>query len=402
MAAVIGNLGPFDEKSEKFSDYADRFEAYLAANDIDDDRKVNVFLAVIGPDAYKLLKNLCDPHNPNTRTFTALSQLLQGHYEPAPIVIAERHKFWTATQGESESVSEFVARLKKLASTCSFGEFLLQALRDRLVSGLHPKMSRTQRHLLSIRDLTYAVARDKCIADEMAGKANLEHMGESARSEVNKVQDGSFLNKKNITAGHNQEQSGGNTDKCKSCGSVQHRSESCRYRNATCHHCQRKGHIRPVCKARWSQVQPKGRSSGQKSAKLNSCVSNSDDESVGSDNHVSDTPVNADEVSAFGLYKTETEHLSTEFVNSVKPCVVDVQLGKAQVNCEMEVDTGVSCSTVSKCVYSHQTALQRCGSQHISQNLSPATLMTCPIFSLPIMSKVVERATPLQFCRLFG
>ena len=351
MAAVIGNLGPFDEKSEKFSDYADRFEAYLAANDIDDDRKVNVFLAVIGPDAYKLLKNLCDPHNPNTRTFTALSQLLQGHYEPAPIVIAERHKFWTATQGESESVSEFVARLKKLASTCSFGEFLLQALRDRLVSGLHPKMSRTQRHLLSIRDLTYAVARDKCIADEMAGKANLEHMGESARSEVHKVQDGSFLNKKNITTGHNQEQSGGNTDKCKSCGSVQHRSESCRYRNATCHHCQRKGHIRPVCKARWSQVQPKGRSSAQKSAKLNSCVSNSDDESVGSDNHVSDTPVNADEVSAFGLYKTETEHLSTEFVNSVKPCVVDVQLGKAQVNCKMEVDTGASRSTVSKRVY---------------------------------------------------
>ena len=30
IAAIIGNLGPFDEKSEKFSDYADRFEAYVA------------------------------------------------------------------------------------------------------------------------------------------------------------------------------------------------------------------------------------------------------------------------------------------------------------------------------------------------------------------------------------
>ena len=37
MAALIGNIGPFDEKSEKFSDYADRFEAYVAANDIDND-----------------------------------------------------------------------------------------------------------------------------------------------------------------------------------------------------------------------------------------------------------------------------------------------------------------------------------------------------------------------------
>ena len=54
---------------------------------------MNVFLAVIGPDAYKLLKNLCGPENPNTKTFTRLTQLLQRHYEPAPIVIAERHKF---------------------------------------------------------------------------------------------------------------------------------------------------------------------------------------------------------------------------------------------------------------------------------------------------------------------
>ena len=91
----------------------------MAANDIDNEKKVNVFLAVIGPDAYKLLKNLCDSENPNTKTFTRLSQLLQEHFEPTPIVIAERQRFWTASQEEGESVSEFMARLKKLASTCS-------------------------------------------------------------------------------------------------------------------------------------------------------------------------------------------------------------------------------------------------------------------------------------------
>ena len=49
MAALIGNIGPFDEKSEKFSDYADRFKTYVAAIDIDNDKKVNVFPAVIRP-----------------------------------------------------------------------------------------------------------------------------------------------------------------------------------------------------------------------------------------------------------------------------------------------------------------------------------------------------------------
>ena len=112
MAAPLGNLGPFDEKSEKFSDYAERFEAYVVVNDVDDDKKVNVFPTVIGPDAYKLLKNLWDPDNLNTKTFTRLMQLLTEHYEPAPIVIAERHKFWTVSQGENESVSEFIVRLQ--------------------------------------------------------------------------------------------------------------------------------------------------------------------------------------------------------------------------------------------------------------------------------------------------
>ena len=78
MAAIVGNLGPFDEKSEKFNDYADRFEAYVAADDIEDDKQVNVFLAVIGPDAYKLLKNLCDPDNPITKTFTRLTHAFAG------------------------------------------------------------------------------------------------------------------------------------------------------------------------------------------------------------------------------------------------------------------------------------------------------------------------------------
>ena len=38
-----------------------------------------------------------DNGNPNTKTFTRLTQLLTEHYESVPIVIAERHKFWTTS-----------------------------------------------------------------------------------------------------------------------------------------------------------------------------------------------------------------------------------------------------------------------------------------------------------------
>ena len=55
---------------------------------------------------------------------------------------------------------------------------------------------------------------------------------------------------------------------------------------------------------------------------------------------------------AFGLDRTRTdEQLSAGSVNRVKQYVVNVQLGRAQINCKMEVDTGASRSTVSKHVY---------------------------------------------------
>ena len=64
----------------------------MVANEIAEDRQVHVFLAVVGPQAYKLLKNLCDPDNPNGKSYEDLKQILQTHYEPAPIVIAKTHK----------------------------------------------------------------------------------------------------------------------------------------------------------------------------------------------------------------------------------------------------------------------------------------------------------------------
>ena len=34
MVAIIGNIGPFEEKFEKFTDYLHRCEAFVAANDM--------------------------------------------------------------------------------------------------------------------------------------------------------------------------------------------------------------------------------------------------------------------------------------------------------------------------------------------------------------------------------
>ena len=56
--AIYGNVGHFQEEIECFTDYANRFDAFLLANEIQDARKSSLLLASIGPEPYKLLKNL--------------------------------------------------------------------------------------------------------------------------------------------------------------------------------------------------------------------------------------------------------------------------------------------------------------------------------------------------------
>ena len=43
-----------------------------------------------------------------------------------------------------------------------------------------------------------------------------------------------------------------------------------------------------------------------------------------------------------------TEHFPITSGTGAKPCIVNVELGKAQVNCKMKLDTAASRSTVSR------------------------------------------------------
>ena len=109
---TYGSIGEFTE-GEAFEDYI-RLDACMEANNVAQEQKVNVFISSIGPKAFKLLKNLCTPEHPKNKEYVDLCRILKGHYSPAPITIAERFKFWTASQGNDEKVADFIVRLKTL------------------------------------------------------------------------------------------------------------------------------------------------------------------------------------------------------------------------------------------------------------------------------------------------
>ena len=144
----------------------ERFERWLSANDIDAGKNADVFVSVLGPTEYGLLKNLVAPKKVSEETYDSLTKAMSLHFKPKPILIAERFRFYKRQQKQDESVSEYILALKKLASTCDFGQFLNDALRDKFVCGLLGE--RYHKRLLSEKELTFQKACEITLALELA------------------------------------------------------------------------------------------------------------------------------------------------------------------------------------------------------------------------------------------
>ena len=59
---------------------------WLDANEIVDDKKTCTFLALVGPSAYQILKNLCSPALPKTKSYAELKKTLTDHSKPKPFI----------------------------------------------------------------------------------------------------------------------------------------------------------------------------------------------------------------------------------------------------------------------------------------------------------------------------
>ena len=111
----IGKIGEFDHEKEDWTAYQERMELFFQANAVADGRKVAVFLMLIGPKTYGLLRNLVAPEKPAEKTLEIVKRELSVYYAPKPLAIAERFKFLGRRQQANETVLEFMAQLRKMA-----------------------------------------------------------------------------------------------------------------------------------------------------------------------------------------------------------------------------------------------------------------------------------------------
>ena len=97
-----------------------------------------------------------------------MATILKSHFEPKPLLIAERFHFHRRDQAAGETIAEYVAELRRLSTHCDFGDTLNDALRDRLVCGL--RYESVQKRLLSEPDLTFKRALEIAQSLEAADK----------------------------------------------------------------------------------------------------------------------------------------------------------------------------------------------------------------------------------------
>ena len=174
--ASVGRIEPYDGNCD-LEAYLERLELYFIANNVGaisgddseaarrlaDRKKVATLLTLVGSETYLLLKSLLSPQLPSEFTFDEITAKLINHLKPRRLTVAERFKCHHRNQHDGEDVAKFAAELRRLASSCNFGDFLTEALRDEFVCGI--RNGNTQRKLLG-EDRSFEQALQIALADE--------------------------------------------------------------------------------------------------------------------------------------------------------------------------------------------------------------------------------------------
>ncbi|XP_076049435.1 uncharacterized protein LOC143030158 [Oratosquilla oratoria] len=337
MASRVGSIEPYNESEEDFDSYVSRIKMYFVANDVGDAKKVAAFFTLAGPKIFGLARDLLSPAKPEESALDKVLDTLRAHFKPTPVLIYECYKFYSRAQKSNESVKDFVAALKALAHTCEFGTMLSQMLRDRFVMGL--ASDKIQQVLLTESELTFekaismATARETALKDVQAMAGGSVHYVPSKQpvtkktstsnpnsSTVSKSYPYSKTKSTNVSSARNMS----NVPKtpCSGCGKL-HWKRDCPFKNASCHLCKQKGHLKKMCYTSKSKTTP-----SKGNVNFTDC---------------NELPTESSVDSSYEYVYVISENVSDE------PIMVDVTLDSVRV--PMEMDTGATCSLMPRCQY---------------------------------------------------
>lgn len=184
----IGEYVPGTQSSWKC--YVEQLECYFVANAVvTDTQKRAILLSVCGSQVYQRIRSLVAPISPKDVEYDDIIKAATIYFEPASTVILERFHFFKREQKSDETVSTYIAELKRFAEPCLFKSQITidELMRDRFVCGIADQRIRTR--LFTEDDkLTFAKAQQIALATETALKSSLEVRAElSGNKSIHKI-----------------------------------------------------------------------------------------------------------------------------------------------------------------------------------------------------------------------
>ncbi|XP_023311910.1 uncharacterized protein K02A2.6-like isoform X3 [Anoplophora glabripennis] len=269
--ALIGQVTEFNLSSDDWTIYSERLTQYFCANKILEEKiKVATLLSVIGTSTYKLVRDLCYPAQPAEKTYQQLTDILKDQLGPRKSIWRERIRFFQLQQVESESVSEFCARIRGQAANCQFDAELEGHLKNKFVTGLVSKaiqdrlceepVSKTIKDLVQIALQKEAVVEDsaqvhvlknskfprwKTGCRKESSSAGRSTEGGGARpTQTSTTSQRTRWRSRVQNNDKRQDEPSGNL--CKRCNK-KHEGQ-CKYLNYYCNKCGKKGHLKAACR----------------------------------------------------------------------------------------------------------------------------------------------------------
>lgn len=213
----------FDSRTAKWNVYAEQLEIYFASIGCTDDKlKATMLLNCLSIDVYEVVRSMCDPDLPTTKSYEDLCKILHSYFVPHVVALERRRQFYALNRQDGDLAVIWLERIRRAAVDCKFGAKLNGIVMDKFITQLRGK------------------AFDR-LADEDIEKLTLERAVELAvKHEKSKETSDSvqFVAKKKNAS----------DEKCKHCGRRNHTAENCKFRKSTCHKCGATGHISTVCK----------------------------------------------------------------------------------------------------------------------------------------------------------
>ena len=246
----------FDSTAELWKDYLLRFETFVNANSVPDEKKALVFLTNQTSGTYKLITNYALqqdlPTTANAMKFSDITDFMSSHYDPTQFTVRERYKFWsTIKKKPGETPTELAGRVRQMATTCDFPAIknpLDEAMRTCFICAINNEAILKSVFREKEEKLTFAKAVE--IATEV------EETAKTAKAQVySKPDEVQMIHTNPQRNNHHHHQksppstrpSASTTARCYRCGKNGHAMKDCRLSNAVCNFCGKKGHIEAAC-----------------------------------------------------------------------------------------------------------------------------------------------------------